>query len=624
MPNSIEIFENTLLQLITRQGTDNDRTEVILKSGELGYTTDTKRLFVGDGSEYGGNVVGNKFRGYTTNLTSLGSGLVGDIAYKTDENSIYAILSGDGTNSENWRKIGGVYTAADGSINITVDNKISVLSLSAGTISHDLMGQSIILDSTKRLTLSSTIATNSIVPQRNTQYLKLPEYLSINSNEYTFPIGELGNNKYLKTDAVGRLSWSALGSNVNYFTYNSGGILPVGTIISTLTSTNLNADWVICNGQLLAGVNYPELSAVIGTTFGGNTSAFRVPNLNNDMLYGTSSSPYNSTIYTFTSGTSANRSQLSAIGVNFFVKAKPDKVIKGTLQIDSPLNVTINGTNRNDTKISALTTLDSDVKISLPSSRIKVSYPLGVTKNLSDVTGSYVSIFNGDLDITGPTNTLKVDVPLKLTVDGTDRTGTAVSPYNGNLNIQLNTSNTIKVDTPLSLTVNGSDKTGQTVDLDTPNQNMVVDLNFTNMMNTIYPVGSIIFSIDNLNPQNRFGGTWVQISQGRFVVGVGTGNDGIQNKPFAAGNNTGEYAHQLTISEMPSHNHVQPYTGGDRCDRFDCVPFTSGGTNLYPQAGGGQGGYRNGTTMYANGYDQYHNNTPPGFGMYVWQRTALA
>jgi len=610
MPNSIEIFENTLLQLITRQGTDNDRTEVILKSGELGYTTDTKRLFVGDGSEYGGNVVGNKFRGYTTNLTSLGSGLVGDIAYKTDENSIYAILSGDGTNSANWRKIGGVYTAADGSINITVDNKISVLSLSAGTISHDLMGQSIILDSTKRLTLSSTIATNSIVPQRNTQYLKLPEYLSINSNEYTFPIGELGNNKYLKTDAVGRLSWSALGSNVNYFTYNSGGILPVGTIISTLTSTNLNTDWVICNGQLLAGVNYPELSAVIGTTFGGNTSEFRVPNLNNDMLYGTSSSPYNSTIYTFTSGTSANRSQLSAIGVNFFVKAKPDKVIKGTLQIDSPLNVTINGTNRNDTKISALTTLDSDVKISLPSSRIKVSYPLGVAKDLSDVTGSYVSIFNGDLDITGPTNTLKVDVPLKLTVDGTDRTGTAVSPYNGNLNIQLNTSNTIKVDTPLSLTVDGSDKTGQTVDLDTPNQNMVVDLNFTNMMNTIYPVGSIIFSIDNLNPQNRFGGTWVQISQGRFVVGVGTGNDGIQNKIFTAGNNTGEYEHQLTIAEMPSHNHTVSnfrYVG-DRDDDENKGYWDTGGSI---------------ETGYTGG-DQYHQNTPPGFGLYVWQRTALA
>ena len=614
MPNSIEIFENTLLQLITRQGTDNDRTEVILKSGELGYTTDTKRLFVGDGSTTGGNVVGNKFRGYSTNLTTLGSGLIGDIAYKTDENSIYTIFSGDGTNAADWQKIGGVYTAADGSINITIDNKVSVLSLSAGTLSHDLMGQSIILDSTKRLTLSSTIATNSIVPQRNTQYLKLPEYLSINSNEYTFPIGELGNNKYLKTDAVGRLSWSALGSNVNYFTYNSGGILPVGTIISTLTSTNLNEDWVICNGQLLAGVNYPELSAVIGSTFGGNTSAFRVPNLNNDMLYGTTSSPFNSTTYTFTSGTSANRSALSAVGVNFFVKAKPDKVIKGTFRVNSPLNVTINGTNRNDTTIPALTTLDSNVAISLPSSQIKVNYPLGLTKNSSDVTGSFVSIFDGDLNVTGPTNTLKVDIPLKLTVDGTDKTGQAISPYNGDLNLKLNTTNTIKADSPLSLTVNGTDKTGEIVDLDTPNQNIVLDVNFATMMNTIYPVGSILFSIDNLNPENRFGGTWVQVSQGRFVVGVGTGNDGIQNKTITPGNNSGEYQHQLSVSEMPSHTH--------------------GGVMRYPNIGGSlteqnQKGVPedyvsfNASTSSAGG-DQYHENTPPGFGMYMWQRTALA
>jgi hypothetical protein len=118
------------------------------------------------------------------------------------------------------------------------------------------MGQSITLNSTNRLTLSSTIATNSIVTQQNTQYLKLPQYLSINSNEYTFPIGELGNNKYLKTDAVGRLSWSGLGSNVNYFTYNSGGILPVGTIISTLTSTNLNTAYIGLNfGSVLKGTS---------------------------------------------------------------------------------------------------------------------------------------------------------------------------------------------------------------------------------------------------------------------------------------------------------------------------------------------------------------------------------
>jgi microcystin-dependent protein len=630
MPNSIEIFENTLLQLITRQGTDNDRTDVVLKSGELGYTTDTKRLFIGDGSTYGGNVVGNKFRGNTTNLTTLGSGLIGDIAYKIDENSIYEITTGDGTTVTDWQKIGGVYTAADGSIQITTDNKISVLSLSAGTISNDLMGQSITLNSTNRLTLSSTIATNSIVTQQNTQYLKLPQYLSINSNEYTFPIGELGNNKYLKTDAVGRLSWSGLGSNVNYFTYNSGGILPVGTIISTLTSTNLNTDWVICNGQSLAGVNYQELSAVIGTTYGGNNVNFNVPNLNNRLLYGTSSTPFNSTVYTFTSATtaaalSAHRSSLSAVGVNFFIKATPDKVIKGTFRVESPLNVTVNGTNRNNTNIPALTTLDSNVVVSLPPSQVNINYPLGVTKGGTDVTGTDVSIFDGTLNITGPTNTLQVDSPLKLTVAGTNQTGNPISPYAGNLNLQLNTANTIKSGAPLTFTVNGVDKSGELVALDTPNQNISIDLNLSNLMNIVYPIGSVLFSIDSINPQSRFGGTWTRIANGRFIVGAGTGDDGIQTKEFNTGNNTGEYEHPLTTTEMPNHTHSLAVDGEQFYITND--GNSSGPTTFGRFRADGPGSNKDGrycSELPSTGDGQAHNNTPPGFGLYVWQRTALA
>ena len=38
--------------------------------------------------------------------------------------------------------------------------------------------------------------------------------------------------------------------------------------------------WVKCNGQLLDPVNYPELFALIGTTFGGDgTTSFAVPDL---------------------------------------------------------------------------------------------------------------------------------------------------------------------------------------------------------------------------------------------------------------------------------------------------------------------------------------------------------
>jgi hypothetical protein len=127
------------------------------------------------------------------------------------------------------------------------------------------------------------------------------------------------------------------------------------------------------------------------------------------------------------------------------------------------------------------------------------------------------------------------------------------------------------------------------------------------IVNHIYPVGSIFLSFTDVNPSVRFTGTsWDQVSQGRFVAGVGTGNDGIQNKVFAAGNNTGEYAHQLTIAEMPSHTHtfVDPVTG----------PVDAGSDgNKVAQRGTG--------TTGATGEDQYHNNTPPGFGLYVWQRT---
>jgi len=57
MSKKIEIFENTLLKLLVRRGANVDRQNIILSEGELGYTTDTKRLYVGDGQTLGGNLV---------------------------------------------------------------------------------------------------------------------------------------------------------------------------------------------------------------------------------------------------------------------------------------------------------------------------------------------------------------------------------------------------------------------------------------------------------------------------------------------------------------------------------------------------------------------------------------
>lgn len=65
----------------------------------------------------------------------------------------------------------------------------------------------------------------------------------------------------------------------------------------------------------------------------------------------------------------------------------------------------------------------------------------------------------------------------------------------------------------------------------------------------VYPVGAIYLSIDNKNPSELFGGTWVAFGGGRALVGVGTGNfAGVETL-------VGAETHTLALTQMPSHNH---------------------------------------------------------------------
>ena len=43
-----------------RRGTEDQRTEVVFELGELVYSTDKQRLYIGDGVQYGGILVSNK------------------------------------------------------------------------------------------------------------------------------------------------------------------------------------------------------------------------------------------------------------------------------------------------------------------------------------------------------------------------------------------------------------------------------------------------------------------------------------------------------------------------------------------------------------------------------------
>lgn len=124
------------------------------------------------------------------------------------------------------------------------------------------------------------------------------------------------------------------------------------------------------------------------------------------------------------------------------------------------------------------------------------------------------------------------------------------------------------------------------------------------MLDKAYPVGAIYMSVNSANPQNLFGGTWVQIKD-RFLLAAGT--------TYKAGTTGGEAAHALTVDEMPNHQHVlwYPNAGGEQSAAIG-----------YPEAGSKNTWYAEASKTGGAGGGAAHNNMPPYLAVYVWKRTA--
>lgn len=70
--------------------------------------------------------------------------------------------------------------------------------------------------------------------------------------------------------------------------------------------------------------------------------------------------------------------------------------------------------------------------------------------------------------------------------------------------------------------------------------------NFVNLLDIIYPVGSMYFSAASVSPASVIGGTWVQI-QGAALAASGSGYS-------VAGSFGGNKA--INVNQMPKHTHV--------------------------------------------------------------------
>lgn len=106
MANKIEILENTITKLLFRRGTDAERLTVTFNLGEPAFTTDSKRLFIGDGATAGGIVVGNKFLGMypEASIATVAAlkPLSGDYFYNTTANSMFFLSGSTASSISSW------------------------------------------------------------------------------------------------------------------------------------------------------------------------------------------------------------------------------------------------------------------------------------------------------------------------------------------------------------------------------------------------------------------------------------------------------------------------------------------------------------------------------------------
>ena len=123
----------------------------------------------------------------------------------------------------------------------------------------------------------------------------------------------------------------------------------------------------------------------------------------------------------------------------------------------------------------------------------------------------------------------------------------------------------------------------------------------SDVVDLVYPIGSIYMSVNSTSPSTLFGGTWEKIKD-TFLLASGD--------IYSNGATGGEATHTLTIDEMPSHTHktnMRHYQG-------------SASTTYYSSSWTNQKAVEIGIDN--TGGDQPHNNMPPYLTVNVWKRTA--
>ena len=159
----------------------------------------------------------------------------------------------------------------------------------------------------------------------------------------------------------------------------------------------------------------------------------------------------------------------------------------------------------------------------------------------------------------------------------------------------------------------------------------------TEILNMIYPVGSIYMSVNNVSPQSFLGGTWAVFAQGQTLVGVNPSDSDFSSSNSSGGAKTVT----LSISQIPRHGHRigiwnsnnSNYTAAvvsedgtytaaagagarNTACSWQSASFKTAGASFFDGSGDIAG------NAHFVGGGGSHNNMPPYITVYMWRRTS--
>ena len=143
------------------------------------------------------------------------------------------------------------------------------------------------------------------------------------------------------------------------------------------------------------------------------------------------------------------------------------------------------------------------------------------------------------------------------------------------------------------------------------------------LLDIIYPVGSVYLTINDVNPQTLFGGTWEQLKD-RFLVGAGD--------VYTAGNTGGAATHEHLYKVG-----FRPYYGALIGNDSDAIMLYNYQNNSW--SSGSKDSSIPESNIINRGLTASHNDTgatkysveahtdggfniPPYYSVYMWRRTA--